>query len=96
MGGTPLKMARGRKPTKPHVEKIVGKRGRKSTKTNAERFCIETIYKGNMYGCKKRNDGEFFPDACPIDSNYGCKYSGLKKRHTVKTNATEPATAESN
>lgn len=82
-------MTRGRKPNPNKVEKEHLGRGRKSTKSDAERFCAESIKIHGMFGCKARNDGEYFPDPCPIGGNYGCKYSGLKKRHMVKENAND-------
>lgn len=58
---------------------------RRNRETVPDGCCVETIKHEKLYGCKARNDGRWFPDPCPKDGNYGCKYTGLKKRHVVKT-----------
>lgn len=81
-------MARGRKPNPDKIIKEIGHRGKKSTKTDEERFCPQTIRDHSMFGCKVRNDGRLFPSACTI-SNYtgGCQIAGTKRTRKVKTNA---------
>ena len=81
-------MTRGRKPNPNKVEKESVGRGRKSTKSDEERFCPETVRSGRLFGCKKQNDGRFYPSACTLMSyKGGCKFAGTKRHRKSKTEA---------
>lgn len=95
-GGIPLKMTwpKGlsrKEYFKTHTMKVkvddgeVKHRGRKSTKSDEERFCPQTIRSHGMFGCKVKNDGKLYPSACTI-TNYtgGCRIGGTKRTRKVK------------
>lgn len=68
----------------PKVDEEPKHRGKKSMKSDEERFCPSIFRDHGMFGCHKRSDKRLFPSACTITNETGCQYSEKKRTRKVK------------